>query len=146
MPKKKPLQPPQHPNGAWPAGLALNNAGFNELAAFLGCSNWFAGELVRHGELKVVRMGSRDVVRQTDAQRWLDRYVESDEYQQRLKEWLEKHPGEKIEMPRFTVATEEEILKATELARRMKKEGITDDGIKKLHELLHVRIIDVRDI
>ena len=59
---------------------------------------------------------------------------------------LEKHPGEKIEMPRFTVATEEEILKATELARRMKKEGITDDGIKKLHELLHVRIIDVRDI
>jgi len=67
MPKKKPLQPPQHPNGAWPAGLALNNAGFNELAAFLGCSNWFAGELVRHGELKVVRMGSRDVVRQNDA-------------------------------------------------------------------------------
>lgn len=101
MPKKKPLQPPQHPNGAWPAGLALNNAGFNELAAFLGCSNWFAGELVRHGELKVVRMGSRDVVRQSDAKQWLDHYVESEEYQQRLKDWLEKHPGEKTKMPIF---------------------------------------------
>lgn len=98
--KKKPLQPPQNGhNGAWPAGLALNNAGFNELAAFLGCSNWFAGELVRHGELQAVRIGSRDVVRQSDAQRWLDKYVESEEYQRRLKDWLEKHPGQHIKMP-----------------------------------------------
>lgn len=110
MPKKKPLQPPQHPNGAWPAGLALNNAGFNELAAFLGCSNWFAGELVRHGELKVVRMGGRDVVRQSDAKQWLDRYVESDEYQQRLKDWFEKHPGEKVKMPMFNAQTEIDYL------------------------------------
>ena len=111
MPKKKPLQPPQHPNGAWPAGLALNNAGFNELAAFLGCSNWFAEELVRHGELRVGRMGSRDAVRQNDAKQWLDRYVESEEYQQRLKDWFEKHPGEKSKMPVFDAPAEEGYLK-----------------------------------
>jgi len=49
-------------------------------------------------------------VRQSDAQRWLDKYVESEEYQRRLKDWLEKHPGQRIKMPVLDTQAEQTFL------------------------------------
>ena len=107
MPKKKPSQPTQNGhNGAWPAGLALNNAGVNELAKFLGCSNWFAQELVRHGVLRYTTMGDRFVVPLNEAQAFLDRYHQSTTYHDAVDKWIKKYPGKKIPMPNFTHETE----------------------------------------
>jgi hypothetical protein len=97
MPKPKLPQPIIQSNER--RMLALNNAGVNELAIYIGSTNWFAEELVRSGMIPHVTMGDRKVVDSKDVDVWLLLFKSSEAYRQAWMKFKEEHPDLAVEAP-----------------------------------------------
>lgn len=87
--------------------LALNNNGVNEVAIYIGSTNWFAEEIVRRGMVPHTVMGDRKVVDSKDLDVWLLLSKSSEPYREALKEYNKQNPGLEVNIP-FPFVNEEE--------------------------------------
>lgn len=106
MPKSKPSQPIIQSNAR--RMLALNNAGVNELAIYIGSTNWFAEELIRLGLIPHTVTGDRKVVDSRDVDVWLTVFKTTEP----VRQWLRENPDKtKIPTPFAGVFVNEEEAK-----------------------------------
>jgi hypothetical protein len=113
MPKSKP-QPTVIQTNNLRRMLALNRNGVNELAIYIGSTNWFAEELVRREQIPHVVMGDRKVVDSQDVDEWLEEYKKSEAYRQAVAKWQAAYPDAKIPTVPMTDFEAQEFFKNVE--------------------------------